>query len=129
MTEITITEDVAETMRLANLGPRWADSAWSDADDAWATADPGSPEEATAQADRDAIEAAQEAGEADYAERWAENARRIATQRGYDLHIAAPGSWRETRTACDDGYGPESDTVERVIWQAAHDATDLPEGW
>lgn len=109
-TAIVITEDVSATMAEAMSGPKFA----ADYDQATAS-----------DAELERVEAAQAAGEADYAARWIQAAGRIAAERGYDAQILLTSEHhRGTRTVAVDG-----DTVEREIWQAAHDATDLPEGW
>lgn len=110
-TQIIVTEDPSETMQLATSGPFWNTTvpAWDVA--AW-----------------NALDALQAAGEAEFGERWAENARRIAAEWGYDadVHVTSrPVRWTNT----EDPRDPDGPSVEQQVWQAAHDATDLPEGW
>lgn len=115
MTTLIITEDPADTMARAGLGPlkslTYAEQQDLD-DDAY-----------------DAAESAQKAGEDDYFERWCLAAAAEAKRLGYEVRLirAAEGSPEAINaTVTGDTWG---DSVEYSIWQAAHDATALPEGW
>lgn len=111
--DIVINEDPAETMRLALLGPRWS-AAYTAAEKAY-------HEDTLRQ-----IEAEQHAGEVEYFRAWKANAIRIGCERGFDVRVV----WGDfpTGTTTDDDGGREQ-SAEQLIWQAAHDATDLPDGW
>ena len=124
---IVITEDPAETLSPSlsgvAFGPRWSDAyeAAGEADDIDAM---------------EAMEQAQEAGEADYFERWSAAAKAEALKLGYQARTiwassGSPESVNEqTRTPLTPGGSVEDgETVEAIVWQAAHDSTDLPEGW
>ncbi len=124
-TQITITEDVPETMRLAVIGPRWAGDRWERAE---AAADAAGPDEwDDAVAVMTAIEVEQAEGERLYGEAWSANAIRIAAERGYDARIILTGE-HTLGTRTDDDEGREQ-SAEELIWQAAHDETPLPQGW
>lgn len=110
---VVINEDPAETMRLALSGPLWS-SAWRAADEA----------DDVEMLNR--LEAEQAAGQAAYFEAWKANAIRIGHERGFDVKVVW-GAYPPGTTTDDRGGRQES--AEELIWQAAHDATPLPEGW
>ena len=123
--QIVICEDPAETMSPSlsgvAVGPRWSDAyeAAGEADDFNAM---------------EAMELAQQAGEADYFERWSEAAKAEALKLGYQVRIIWAGSGspesvnEQTCTPLTPGSEDE-ETIEVIVWQAAHDVTALPEGW
>lgn len=118
---ITIAEDPRETMMLSGSGPLFTAEAIKLADEF----------ETDEEFDRlEAIREAQAAGESDYFERWAENARAAALALGYRAEVvrAISGS-PEAHRATETPYGTLGRTVEEIVWQDAHDSTDLPEGW
>jgi hypothetical protein len=115
MTILTITEDPADTMARAGLGPMKSLT--------------HAEQQALSDDDYDALESAQAAGEDDYFERWCAAAKDEAAKLGYEVRLirAAEGSPESINaTVTGDTWG---DSVEFAIWQAAHDATALPEGW
>jgi hypothetical protein len=111
--DIVINEDPAETMNLAGIGPRWS-AAYTAA------------EEADHEATLRQIEAEQHDGEVEYFKAWKANAIRIGRERGFDVRVVW-GNYPPGTTTDDDGGRQQS--AEELIWQAAHDATDLPDGW
>lgn len=118
---IVISEDPRETMLLAGVGPAHT------ADVIRMAADPH-----LSDADYELIEAIraeQARGEAAYLEAWKVNAIAEADRLGYDVEFAHPGedAHRRVTSTPYDRFG--DDTVERVVWQAAHDDTALPDGW
>lgn len=119
---IVIGEDPHETMAMAGLGPEFTAEAIALADSSDITDE---------EWDRlEAIREAQRVGEDDYFERWAEQARAEALKLGYRAEVvrASQGSMDAARVT-DTAHGTVGHTVEEVAWQAAHDATDLPDGW
>lgn len=111
---MVITEDVQHTMSMVNAGPMHAADVDDLDDDAY-----------------EAAQAAQEAGEDDYYQRWAESATAEALKLGYTvtLHrasVGSPLSMEQTRTGADN---EGENSIEAQVWQAAHDATPLPQGW
>lgn len=119
---IVIGEDPHETMAMAGLGPEFTAEAIALANSSDITDEDWERLEA--------IREAQRVGEADYFERWAEQARAEALKLGYKAEVvrASQGSMDAARVT-DTAYGTVGHTVEEVAWQAAHDATDLPDGW
>lgn len=111
---LVITEDVQHTMAMVNAGPLNIVDVDDLDDDAY-----------------EVVQAAQEAGEDDYYQRWAEAATAEALKLGYTvtLHRASVGSQLAAEQTCTsaDEYGDNS--IEARVWQSAHDATPLPEGW
>jgi hypothetical protein len=111
---IVINEDPADTMRLALSGPRWSSRAYWEAESAG--------HEATMRQ----IETEQHAGELAYFEAWKADAIRIGRERGFDVKVVW-GDYPPGTTTND--WGGRRESAEELIWQAAHDATPLPEGW
>ena len=133
MTTLTISDSPADTMRLAMLGPRWSEE-YTAAQEAARNAAYGSLAESDAEAIMQRLDGEQIDGEADYGRRWAENVRAIAARRGYDVTVIVSddaAAMRWTSTGLDNAGIDEYDvrSVEEIIWQEAHDATDLPDGW
>ncbi len=118
---ITITEDPRETMMMVGSGPLFTAEAIELAAEF----------ETDEEFDRlEAIREAQSAGEADYFERWAEKARAAALALGYRAEaVRAISGSPEAHRATKTPYGTLGRTVEEIVWQDAHDSTDLPEGW
>ncbi len=117
---IIISEDPHETMMLAGQGPEFTAEAIMLADD---------PHISDEGWDRlETIREAQAEGEADYLLRWRQAAQAEGLQRGYRVSFATPGEDAHRR-GTSTPYNDDGDTIERVVWQAAHEATALPEGW
>ena len=119
---IVIGEDPHDTMAMSGIGPEFTADAIALADDSDISDEDWERLEA--------IREAQSAGEADYFERWAEQARAAALALGYQAEVvrAISGS-PEAHRATETPYGTLGRTVEEIVWQDAHDSTDLPEGW
>lgn len=108
----------------AGLGPKHAKPGYRQLIAAYGAAADGTDEEAELFARIVALDAAQADFEDQYGQAWLANARRIAAERGYpDATIRlSTEQWRDTATTGADGT-----CIERAIWQAAHDATPVPE--
>lgn len=105
-TAITVAIDMEADLVMAGAGPRFdrADEleAAEDAEDTAAVEE---------------IEAAHRAEVARLTALWTDAAIRIGAERGFAVEVTADLGRRTSTPAGDDG-----DTVEREIWQAAHDA-------
>ena len=119
-----ITEDPRLTMIAAGLGPKHTGPEYRQLIASYEAAPLESDEEAELLARIAAIDAAQADFEHEYGQAWLANARRISAERGYpDATIRLSGDlWLDTATTGADGT-----CIERAIWQAAHDATPVPE--
>lgn len=108
---MVITEDVAETMALANLGPRWNTPGLRELPDC----------------DYNEILGLQLMFEHEYGVFFVSNAKRIMSEMGFEGEvILTKEHWRTTRTPM---LTDNDDTYERFIWQTAHDVTSLPKCW
>lgn len=124
---LILTEDVADTMRRAGLGPRWSPAYQALRHVADTATDPEQARQARAGLAR--ITEEQRRGQADYSRRWAATLTRIAAARG----------WTITPLLSDDGTvtvrldhpvtHDMADSVGTVLWAEAHNQTAPPTGW
>lgn len=119
-----ITDDPAETLGMAGIGPQYSPK-YANAEDATNNAFSGSPEHNRAANILDNMDDAQENLARRYGAMWLAQVEAIAARDGFEVEAHASSDARivdtATRTPVDPDDEGTGDTRERHIWQEAHD--------